>query len=370
MKGHFQNYEYADSIENFVNVITSKYTEKSYKHSLKSYIKFYDIENYDDLLQIDKDTTFKMIRDYIVYLRKIKQRSYSRVNNAFCAIRLFYSVNRYDDLNWFTLARFKGKERRRMVNDRSYTREEIHKILDYADLRMKVAILVMVSSGVRVGGLVSIKIKDLEYIDEYKLYRIFIYSEDIDDTYYTFCTPEAAQYIQLYLETRKRQGENITPDSPLIRKDFDNTMNISLNPHSITERIRVIIIRSGIRKNQKIEQGQDPIEVRRKRTEIMACHAFRKFFDTICVESDMKHLAKEILIGHKKEQGLDRSYYRPKSYDKLLVEYLKVVNDLTINDENRLRFENQELHKQLENDFAPLKSKIARLEEKFKEMGI
>ena len=233
-------YEYVitdNSLENFANAINSPYTEKTYKNSLKLYLQYHNFNDYDSLLQIDKETTFRMIRDFIVFQRKVKLRSHSRINIHLAAIRLFYSVNRCDGIDWFTLARFKGKERKRMVNDRSYTRQEISKLLEFADLRMKVAILTMVSTGIRVGGLASIKMKDLEYIEQYKLYRIFVYSEYNDDTYYTFCTPECASFIKLYLETRERQyGEILKPESPLIRKDFDSAKNLALPSHSIQEK--------------------------------------------------------------------------------------------------------------------------------------
>ncbi len=80
-----QDYEYTDSLENFVNTIDSPYTEKTYKNSLKLYIKYHDLKetNYDSLLKIDRETTFKMIRDFIVYQRKEKQRSHSRINIFF-----------------------------------------------------------------------------------------------------------------------------------------------------------------------------------------------------------------------------------------------------------------------------------------------
>ena len=39
-------------------------------------------------------------------------------------------------------------------------------MLEYADVRMKVAILLMASSGIRVGGLVLITLKDLYSIIE------------------------------------------------------------------------------------------------------------------------------------------------------------------------------------------------------------
>ena len=345
------------SLQNFVNAIDSPFTVKTYTNSLKLYLEYHNLKDYDLLLQIeDKETTFNMIRDFIIYQRKTKLRSHSRINIHLSAIRLFYSVNRYNGdgiIDWFTLARFKGKERKRMVNDRSYTREEIKKLLDHADLRMKVAILMMVSTGIRVGGLATIKMKDLEYIKEYKLYRVFVYSEYIDDKYYTFTTPECASFIKLYLETRERNhGEVLTPESPLIRKDFDSAKNLALPSHSIQERIRLIVLESGIKKkkqenNNNINEGivVDLVEIRRQRSEIMNCHGFRKFFDSVCVESEMKYLPKEILMGHKREQGLDRHYYRPTS-ETLLNEYLKVVDDLTLNDEFRLSKQVQQLEEQ------------------------
>ena len=62
--------------------------------------------------------------------------------------------------------KYKG-EFRKVRKDRTQTREEIHKLLDIAGLRMKVCILLMASAGLRVGSIPSIKIKHLESIDKY-----------------------------------------------------------------------------------------------------------------------------------------------------------------------------------------------------------
>jgi integrase len=358
------------SLRRFVNSMHSKATIQTYLNSVKLYMQYHDIKDHDSLLKIDRDTTFEMIEDFIEYLRKEKERSLSRITCYLSAIRLFYSVNRYDTLDWYTLNRFKGKERKKMVNDRCYTREEIHMLLEHADLRMKVAILTMTSSGVRVGGLALMRVGDLEYIEEYKLYRMHVYSEDIDDKYYTYCTPECAKFIDTYLETRKRQfGESITEDSPLIRKDTILAKNPFVKPRSIQERLRVITLNAGIRKTNKIKKGiDDPVEIRRIRTEIMNCHGLRKFFDTVCVDSeDMKHIPKEIMMGHKKEQGLDRNYYRPTS-DKLLNEYLKVVDDLTINNEHRLSKKVQELQEKNQDKDYIIKGKLQEKDDEIKGM--
>jgi hypothetical protein len=253
-----------------------------------------------------------------------------------------------------------------MVDDRAYTREEIKKMLEYSDIRMKVAILVMLSSGVRVDGLVSIRLKDLDYNEQYKLYKIRIYSDDLNESYFTFCTPECTQFIKLYLEERKRKnGEVLNPDSPLIRKDFDCFRDLKLSPHSIAERIRRINLASGVQASFQIKEDDDPIEVRRKRHEIMTCHGLRKFFDTVCIDSNMKHIAKEILMGHKQDLGMDRHYYRPTS-DKLLNEYLKVIDDLTINDENRLSKQVQELQEKNQDKDYIIQGKLIEKDDQIK----
>ncbi len=68
-------------------------------------------------------------------------------------------------LNKVKINKYKG-EFRKVRKDRAYRREEIHKLLDIAGLRMKVCILLMASAGLRVGSIPSIKIKHLERIDK------------------------------------------------------------------------------------------------------------------------------------------------------------------------------------------------------------
>lgn len=336
------------SLRRFVNSINSPRTEETYVNNLKGYLEYHNIKEFDELIEIDKEKTFDMITNYLTFNRKEKQRSNSRINGILCSIRLFYLVNNYQDLNWHVIARYKGKERKKVADDRAYTREEIQLQLQHADLRMKVAILVMESSGVRVEGLVNIKLKDLEYIEKNKLYKIRVYSDDLHESYYTFTSPECSHYINLYLDERKRKhGENVNDNSPILRKDMDSSRDLTLKPHSITERIRRINIESGVQASFQVKENEDIIEVRRQRHEVMTCHGYRKHFSTVCTDSNMKYIAKEMLMGHKKEQGLDRSYYRPTS-DNLLNEYLKVVDELTINDEYRLKKENSELKEDIQ----------------------
>ena len=62
-------------------------------------------------------------------------------------------------------------------------------MLEKAALRCKIANLLMFTAGIRVGAITSIKIRDLEKIDKYNLYKIKVYEND-DDEYTTFLTTE------------------------------------------------------------------------------------------------------------------------------------------------------------------------------------
>ena len=66
-------------------------------------------------------------------------------------------------------------------------------------------------------------------------------------------------------------------------------------------------------------------------------------------------------MGHKVGLGLDKSYFRPQD---MLAEYQKAINNLTINEENRLRvkvkkleIENSE-YESLRDEFEKFKADI------------
>ena len=126
-------------------------------------------------------------------------------------------------LNWKKIKKFNKRERTdNSINgkDRPYTHKEIQQILEYADERAKCAFTLLASTGIRIGALPSMKIGDLEKIDN--LYKVTVYAGDKEE-YLTFCTPECAKQIDSYLQYRERRGETINQDSYLIVRKFSNT---------------------------------------------------------------------------------------------------------------------------------------------------
>jgi hypothetical protein len=67
-------------------------------------------------------------------------------------------------------------------------------------------------------------------------------------------------------------------------------------------------------------------------------HSFRKFFNTCLMNSNVVYSFKELLMGHSVK--LDDVYYdkdSETSRQKIIVEYMKAVDALTINEEYRLK---------------------------------
>jgi site-specific recombinase XerD len=347
--------------EKFLHSIYSNETKRLYTKNLKFFLKFCNFEKFDDLLELTDSEKYDAICDFLIFLREDRKIASTSVKPYYSAIKKFFKVNNVL-LQWDELSRFRGKNEGKIIDDRLYTKQEILQLLDHADLREKVIIQILLSTGMRVGGLADLKIKDLEYLEEYKIYKITVYSYDKNERYVTFCTPECAITIDKYLQYRKEvEGDtniNNKPDSPLLYRkitlyaeghkqhemSIKNMFNEHMKSNSIQQQIARLQRKSRV---TTIEKITDPSMVGKIRKEMMRCHSFRKIFNTTCIDNNVNHYVKEKLMGHRARLGLDVNYFRP-SESQLLEEYLKVVNDLTINDENRLKMQNEELKTTLE----------------------
>jgi hypothetical protein len=82
-------------------------------------------------------------------------------------------------------------------------------------------------------------------------------------------------------------------------------------------------------------------------------HGFRKFFETVCINSGMNRTYVKFCMGHS--LGIDDSYFLPQpdsngvyidileGHDTKSPGYIDAIPSLTINEENRLRRENEML---------------------------
>jgi hypothetical protein len=207
--------------------------------------------------------------------------------------------------------------------------------------RDRLAILLMASSGVRVGALCDIKVKHLKRVDKYRIYQISVYDSEYEE-YITFCTPECASAVDFWLDYRRKAGENITPESYLFRDNFDINDALRVNnpkrikTNTIEFQIHQKLIHAGMREGRILESERRGS----KRYEVRMAHGFRKFFDTTATQAGVSPLYVDMLRG--KKLGLKGSYFLPTEKDILegngnIKGYVSAINDLTIDKSIKLQ---------------------------------
>src|SRR6266508_707501 len=347
--------EREDAYFDFVNSINSNATRRNYEYCMSRFLKYCNLD-LDSLLKLSQQKLSNLIIRYLVS-QKISSQ-YKVVIMA--TIKHACEMNDVI-LNWKKLKKFiKSEKTDNEINgkDRGYTHEEIQKILEYSDQRVKTAFLVLASTGIRIGALQSIRIGDLERIENHDLYKITVYRGDREE-YFTFCKPEAAREIDSYLEFRERRGEKITQDSYLLVRKFSLKTKVKGKPfkgRALWAILEDCISNSGLREIDHIHPF--------KRKQIPIFHGFRKFCTKQLVDSKLNPEIREMLLGHK--IGLASCYYKPTEQD-MLNEYYKAVPLLTVSNEERLKFKLEQKiqieKSQIESlkvDFEKLKNEVLK----------
>jgi hypothetical protein len=290
------------------------------------------------------------IIDFIDFHKKRvlkKELAAGTLMNFFQPIKLFCEMNDLTTLNWKRLSKALPKAKSYSSNDRAPTIEEIRKLVEYPDRRLKPLVYVMCSSGIRLGAWDYLRwkhIKPVEQPDGKKIVaaKMIVYAGEPEE-YYTFMSSEAYYALKDYLDVRALHGEKITGESLLIRdewRDSDAKMGpggkygLATCPKKIgSEAIKRIVSRGlyaqGLR--YRLSQGV-------RRHEWKGVHGFRKFYKSRA-EQVMKPINVELTMGH--DIGLSESYYKPTEKE-VLEDYLKAVPLLTINDLGVANFKEQQ----------------------------
>ncbi len=341
-----------ESCKLWMDGLKSNSTKIAYPIHLSLFHRF-NHTNPDELIRLKPDQLKEMVIKYVLYLKKKSKNtagkpkrgeiSANSIKTYIAGIKSFLNEHEIS-LPWKKIARLYPEE---VTNDyRSYTRHEISKLLSMADLRDRCIILLMASSGIRVGAIPSLTIKSLKKLDE-GLGLLTVYGESKKSRYVTLITPECMSSIEEHLESRRKRGEKLNERSYLIRDKYALYSKRINSPVSPTETAINVQIRHLIRK------AGLPFD------ELQPDHAARKFFNTALVNSKVDRMFKELMMG--RSVRLDEFYYDENSVEsrkQIMLEYMKAVNALTINNEFRL-------HKQIADYEDKLKNvpKVEQLQE-------
>jgi hypothetical protein len=275
-----------------------------------------------------------VINNIVSFLAEYKDRydrreiSGSTIRNYVKVVKLLCEMNDIA-IPWKKITRGLPKGRQ-WADDRAPSIDEIRKLSEYPDRRIKPLVYTMCSSGIRLGAWdylrwqdVSPVIKDGEIIAA----RLTIYATE-EDQYHAYCTPEAYSALKSWMDYRETSGENITGKSWIMR-DLWATLDPRISGSINIPRKKKS---SGIKRlieNAWYSQGlRKPLEEGKTRHEFQAVHGFRKFYKTRCELAGMKPSIIEVSMGHSLG-GVSDSYFRPRE-NEILEEYIKAVDSLTI----------------------------------------
>jgi integrase len=345
--------------------IKSQLTLRYYERRIRIFFDFIQFET--DVKEIEKrcndfaqkghDNISWVLNLIIRFLRFQKERVENKEIAAATLMNFVKALKLFCDsanlrIEWKKLTRGLPKGRQ-ASNDRAPTIEEIRKLVEYPDRRLKAIVYTMVSSGIRIGAWEFLQWKHVEPKSinengEIIAAKLLVYAGDIEE-YYTFVTLEAYNALKEWMDFRASYGEKINGNSWVMRDIWQTTnlnygakWGLATNPKKLKS--------SGIKRlleRALWEQGiREPLKEGERRHEWKAAHGFRKFYQSR-TEQMMKPINIQITMGHN--IGISESYYKPTERE-LLDDYLKAADLLTLN-----------------GDKAVLQRQVAELKEKTKD---
>jgi len=223
-------------LSQFMYALKARETKRQWPNRLKVVFDFLGLPgNLDDqarqFMTLCKEEGIPVIQnrimEFISYQVQRSQNgeiSLSTIPNYLKAMKLFCEMNDIH-VSWKKISR--GVPRgRQAANDRAPTRDEIQRLLEYPDRRIKPIVYTMISSGIRIGAWDFLKWKHIRPFHNEKgdviAAKLIVYVEEADE-YYSFITSEAYASLKDWMEFRTSYGETVSDESWLMRDIWQTT---------------------------------------------------------------------------------------------------------------------------------------------------
>ncbi len=349
-----------ESIKPFLEAIKSPATSEVYQRRLATFLEYVgmDVDAFVAKCKGDSKWAQEVILKFLLNEKGRAARNEivaGTVSNVKKPVRLLLDMNDVTGINWKKLSRMLPSVRRYAL-DRAPTIDELRLLISNAETRFQAIVLVMASSGIRIGAWAYLDWVDVEPVERdgnIVAAKLAVYRGEPEE-YLTFISPEAYAKLKQYIELRESNGEKITRESPLIRDRWQPNPRGSpkgvidapkrMQPRGVKTLFEGMLWKFGLRKEKK-------------RRHEFSIHSIRKFFKTRC-EQVMRPINVETLMGHS--TGISDSYYRPTEKE-LLDDYLKAVPLLTISEAEEVRRESQLSRQHLESRLLQVEDLLSKL---------
>jgi hypothetical protein len=362
----------------FLYSMKSPLTREKYQRRLSSFFEHAEIQ--DDSLQAKAisfsntaatepswafNTVLRFLEGQIARVNN-KEISGATVRNYVKAIKLFCEMADIP-IPWKKLTR--GLPRaRNYADDRIPSLEEIRKLMEYPDRRIKPIVCTMASSGIRLGAWDYLRWGDIRPIEQdgkVVAAKIIVYVGEAEQ-YFSYISLEAWKELTKWIQYRESSGEKITEDSYLMRDLWDTRVAQGRGLVSRPKRLTSLGIKRLMERAIWAQGLRKKLEPGKKRHPYQANHSLRKWFKTRCEIGGMKPINVETLLSHS--VGVSNSYYRPTETE-LLEEYLAVQDFLIINVEYRLQKQVHELEEKGKDSEYIIKAKLQEKDDQLAAMS-
>ncbi len=328
-----------DSWALYLYSMKSPITKEKYQRSLNKFLDFIGIQgnsleakakSFSLKSKKEPEWTFNMILSFLCYQKeRVDRREVTggTVRNYVKSIKLFCEISDIPVI-WSKLTRGlpKGK---RYSDDRIPTIDELKKLIDYPDRRIKAIVYTMTSSGIRLGSWDFLRWNHVIPIEKEKQIvaaKIIIYADE-PEQYFSFISAEAYEELKKWMDFRAMTGESINGQSWLMRDLWDTSVAKGRGIVTVPKKLSSSGIKRLIERAIWAQGLRTQLADGKKRHPYQAIHSLRKWFKTRCELGGMKPLNIETLLSHS--TGISDSYYRPTEND-LLQDYLSITNSLSI----------------------------------------
>ena len=323
----------------FINSLNTETSRETYGYKMQKFMKFAVDENlakhkedFESLLEFDTEKITDVLEDYVNFLQ---DRGDISVGTDLAAPELFFEMNRKI---WYNKLVRKGirKLNRKKGGELPITDDELWLVYSSTNsLRNKCIISILSSLGIRPGAIIDPVIRFKHLVPVEDSYCVKIYDES-EEGYWGVLIPEARKDIDRYKQSRIRNGETITDESPILAT-LPSRWNIKRD-YMTDDNMKEILAKLIRGKVKRTKTGN--------RYDKALVYMFRKRFNTkLKLNNDVNSNVAEKMMAHKK--GLDGTYLKP-TMEECYNEVKKAIPELTIDASLRKQIELDKVNKEKE----------------------
>lgn len=267
------------------------------------------------------DEFFSFLSDYRPRNSR-KKYSHSTITLYIIAVKEFFNSQNLHIYSEDLKQKFR-LPKKKTVFEEGLTKEKIVRILHNSSPKLQAAILMCISSAMRLGELVQLRISDVDFSTTPTTIHLRAETTKTRETRLTHISAEATKSLKDYLRRTHGWDENRHEEGHIFMandRDFSNPSEYNKAVRSgctALQQSLLLIVRSIPELCQKNENGRNSIHF----------HSFRAWFKTQVTNAHQSDFA-EALMGHKSNKLM---YYRQNSSDRLKT-YREVEPTLTVSD--------------------------------------